>query len=130
MVLNTGSVAVNECGQIIADFTNTHITPTKEAEGNKLVEEMLKAQSVVNKLIFDYKIKIDFLHAAIEDGVFVLYGVTDAPALVEQALEIVCQELPQYQTRSALGTPGCGGWFWPTPVLSGSQPVTMVTWIG
>ena len=57
---------------------------------------------IVNKLIFEYKIKIDFLHAAIEDGVFVLYGVTDAPGLVEQALEIVRKELPQYETRSAV----------------------------
>ncbi len=102
MVLNTGSVAINDCANIIAEFTKAHITPTKEAEGTKLIEEMLKAQAVVNKLIFDYKIKIDFLHAAIEDGVFVLYGVTDAPALVEQALEIVRQELPQYQSRSAV----------------------------
>ncbi len=102
MLLNTGSVAINECGQIIADFTNAHITPIKETEGTKLVEEMLKAQSVVNKLIFEYKIKIDFLHAAIEDGIFVLYGVTDAPGLVEQALEIVRRELPQYETRSAV----------------------------
>ena len=102
MLLNTGSVAINECGQIIADFTNAHITPTKEAEGTKIIEEMLKAQSVVNKLIFENKLKIEFLHAAIEDGVFVLYGVTDAPGLVEQALDIVRKELPQYPTRSAV----------------------------
>ncbi len=102
MVLNTGSVAINDCANIIAEFTKAHITPTKEAEGSKQVEEMLKAQAVVNKLIFEYKIKIDFLHAAIEEGVFVLYGVTDAPGLVEQALHIVGEELPQYQIRSAV----------------------------
>ena len=102
MFLNTGSVSINECAEIIADFTKAHITPPKESEGTKLVEEMLKAQTVVNKLIFEFKIKIDFLHAAIEDSVFVLYGVTDAPGLVEQALEIVRKELPQYETRSAV----------------------------
>ena len=102
MLINTGTVAINDCANIIAEFTKAHITPTKEAEGSKLVEEMLKAQTVVNKLLFDYKIKIDFLHGAIEDGVFVLYGVTDAPGLVEQALEIVRKELPQYETRSAV----------------------------
>ena len=102
MLLNTGTVSINDCANIIADFTRAHITPPKEADGSKLVEEMLKAQSVVNKLIFDYKIKIDFLHAAIEDGVFVLYGVTDAPGLIEQALDLVHKELPQYQTRSAV----------------------------
>lgn len=102
MLLNTGSVAINECAQIIADFTNTHITPNKEAEGTKIVEEMLKAQAVVNKLIFEYKIKIDFLHAAIEDGKFILYGVTDAPGLIEQALEIARSELPQYEVVSSV----------------------------
>ncbi len=102
MLLNTGSIAINDCGHIIAEFTRAHITPTKEAEGARLVEEMLKAQQVVNKLIFDYKIKIEFLHATIEDNTVVLYGVTDAPGLVEQALELVRGELPQYQTRSAI----------------------------
>ena len=102
MVLNTGIVAINECGQIIADFTNTHITPTKEAEGTKLIEEMLKAQAVVNKLIFEYKLKIDFMHASIEDGKFILYGVTDAPALIEQALQIARTELPQYEAVSSV----------------------------
>ena len=63
---------------------------------------MLKAQTVVNKLIFEFKIGIDFLHAAIEEGNFVLYGVTDAPGLVEQALEIVRKELPEYPTKSAV----------------------------
>ena len=65
MLLNTGTVSINDCANIIADFPRAHITPTKEAEGTKLVEEMLKAQTVVNKLIFEYKIGIDFLHAAI-----------------------------------------------------------------
>ena len=102
MLINTGTVAINDCANIIADFTHAHITPTKEAEGTKLIEEMLKAQETVNKLIFDYNIKIDFLHASIEDGVFVLYGVTDAPGLIEQTLEIVRKELPQYEARSAV----------------------------
>ena len=102
MLLNTGTVSINDCANIIADFTKAHITPNKETDGTKLVEEMLKAQSVVNKLIFDYKIGIDFLHAAIEEGVFVLYGVTDAPGLVEQALEIVQKELPGLPTKSSV----------------------------
>ncbi|MBO4639303.1 MAG: cytidylate kinase-like family protein [Treponema sp.] len=102
MFLNTGTVSINDCANIIADFTRAHVTPTKEAEGSKLIEEMLKAQTVVNKLIFDYKIGIDFLHATIEDGTFVLYGVTDAPGLVEQALEFVRKELPEYPTKSAV----------------------------
>ena len=102
MLLNTGTVAIHDCANIIADFTRAHITPPKEAEGSKLVEEMLKAQAVVNKLIFEYKIKIDFLHGAIEDGTFVLYGVTDSPALIEQALGIVSQELPDYPIKSAV----------------------------
>ena len=102
MFLNTGSISINDCANIIADFTRAHITPPKEEEGTKLVEEMLKAQTVVNKLIFDFKIGIDFLHAAIEDETFVLYGVTDAPGLVEQALDIVRKELPGYPVKSAV----------------------------
>jgi len=102
MLLNTGAIPIEECAQIIAGFTVKQISDKKEEEGKKAVEEMLKAQSVVNKLIFDYKIKIEFLHATIEDGVVILYGVSDAPALVEQALEIVRRELPQYEAKSSI----------------------------
>ena len=42
MLLNTGTVAINDCANIIADFTRAHITPTKETEGTKLIEEMVK----------------------------------------------------------------------------------------
>ena len=50
MLLNTGIISINDCANIIAEFTRVHITPTKEAEGTKLIEEMLKAQAVVNML--------------------------------------------------------------------------------
>lgn len=63
---------------------------------------MLEAQAVVNKLIFDYKIKIEFMHAVIEDNTFVLYGVTDAPGLIEQALNVAKEMLPKYQVKSSV----------------------------
>ena len=45
---------------------------------------------------------VHFMHASIEDGKFILYGVTDAPALIEQALEIARTELPQYEAVSSV----------------------------
>ena len=102
MILNTGLIELPKCAQIIADFTKSNIDAQKEAEGTKVVSQMLEAQAVVNKLIFDYKIKIEFMHAVIEDNTFVLYGVTDAPGLIEQALNVAKEMLPKYQVKSSV----------------------------
>lgn len=102
MVLNTGLTNVSTCADIIAHFTKTYITEQMEADGNKYIEEMLKAQTVVNKLIFEYKTHIDFMHATIQDGTVVLYGITDSPATIEQALTIIRKELPDYKAESAV----------------------------
>ncbi|MCQ2575366.1 MAG: cytidylate kinase-like family protein [Treponema sp.] len=102
MVLNTGLIPEADCATVIANYVNSVITPEKEAEGKKQLENMFKVQKAINKMIFEYKIGIEFLHGAIEGNAVKLYGVASSMALVEQALSVVRNELPEYEAVSAI----------------------------
>jgi len=101
-VLNTGLLSLEECADIIADIVGKKITPQLEQDGNKMISEMLKAQKIVNKLYFEYQLNIDFMHASVEGNVVTLHGVSDSPAVVEQALQIIKQEMPGYEAKSGI----------------------------
>lgn len=94
MVLNTAKMDLDHCAQIISDFTNKTITEQNEKEGKIYLDKLLAIQNVINKLIFEYKTKIDFIHADIEDDSVVLYGVSDSPLIVEQAIQIMKENIP------------------------------------
>lgn len=102
MVLNTGAFDVETASNAIASLEKSIITPEKEAAGQQKLEELLKCQHLVNKLIFDYKINIEFLHAVITENTVVLQGVADSSVLVERALKIASNELSGYQITSAI----------------------------
>lgn len=101
-VINTGKMSEENAANLINNIIKTQITEKQEIAGAKLIEELLKAQKVVNKLYFEYKIGIDFMHASIEDNTVVLHGVSDSPAVVEKALEIIRTEMPEYNAKSAV----------------------------
>lgn len=102
MVLNTGLFDVEAASDIIADLVKRTITPEKEAAGKKKIEELLVAQRLVNSLIFEYKLNINFLHASIDGKKIVLQGVADSTAVVEKALAIALKVLPDYVVTSAV----------------------------
>jgi len=99
MVLNTSIISDDLAAQIISDYVATKVTPEIEKQGNLYISQMLKAQEIVNKLIFEQKINIEFLHADIEDGVFVLYGVTDSAVTIEQAISTIKKEMPEFEVK-------------------------------
>ena len=67
-----------------------------------MLEELLKAQTIVNKLSFEYHLNIEFVHASIEGNTVILHGVSDSPGIVEQALQIIKREMPGYDAKSAV----------------------------
>lgn len=101
-VLNTGFLSLEQCADIIADIVKEKVTPEQEEAGNACIADMLSAQRIVNKLYFEYKLNIDFMHATIENKVVTLHGVSDSPAVVEQALQIIKQEMPGYDVKSGI----------------------------
>ena len=49
---------------------------------------MLVCQKLVNSLIFEHNLMINFLHAQMKGDVIVLQGVADSSALAEKAVAI------------------------------------------
>ena len=101
-VFNTALISRENAAKMIADLVETLVTVKQEEDGNRMIAELLKGQSVVNKLYFEHKLNIDFMHVSIEDKTVLLHGVSDSPAIVEQALQIIRKEMPEYEAKSAV----------------------------
>lgn len=102
MVLNTSHISEEVASYVIKSLVEKKITAQCEADGKVKLHELVVAQQLVNKLVFEYKIKIDFLHATIEGKTLTIQGVADSIAIVEQALNIASRELPDYSVKSAV----------------------------
>lgn len=101
-VLNTGLLNLEDAASAIANLVKQKVTEKEEKEGNKIIENLLKAQTVVNKLSMERKLNIEFMHASIQGNIIVLHGVSDSPVVVEQALQIIREEMPGYDAKSAV----------------------------
>lgn len=102
MVLNTGVLDVDMASNAIAAMDKAMITPEKEEEGKAKLSELIKCQHLVNKLIFEYKLNIEFLRAVIDGKTLILQGVADSSVIVERALKISAVELPEYSITSSI----------------------------
>ena len=102
MVMNTGLLDVESAANMIVSIVKGYITPEKEDAGKKKLEQLLQCQHLVNKLIFEYKLNIEFLRAVMDDGVITLQGIADSSVLVERALKISSVEFPNYTIKSAI----------------------------
>ena len=102
MVMNTGAFDVESASNAISSLIDSIMTPEKEAQGKKKIQELLKCQHLVNKLVFDYKLNIEFLRAVISDNSLILQGVADSTVLVERAIRIAASELPEYTVTSSI----------------------------
>ncbi|MCQ2602056.1 MAG: cytidylate kinase family protein [Treponema sp.] len=102
MTLNTSRLSEDDAASIISALCKLKITEEKEQEGCKKVKELLAAQKLVNKIIFEGHVNINFLRAVISDGTLSLQGVADSAALAEKAMEIAKLEFPQLKVESCI----------------------------
>ncbi|MBQ3648748.1 MAG: cytidylate kinase-like family protein [Treponema sp.] len=100
--LNTGLLGREESVKIIEGVVKSYITPQKEAAGKEKVAMLLKGQRLVNQLLFDFKMNINFLRAVVEKDVITLQGVADSHALVDRAVQAAAKILPTCEIRSAI----------------------------
>ncbi len=103
-VINTSLIDTEVAAEMIATIVRESISPKKEEIGMARVEELLVCQRIVNMLILEYGLNINFLHASARDGKVILHGVADSSAIVERALTITRAELPEYKVESAINT--------------------------
>ena len=101
-IYNTGVISLDTTAELIAELVQHIVTVKQEEEGNKMIEQLLKIQAVINKLSFEHHINIEFMHASIEGNTVILHGVSDSPAVVERALQIIKEEMPGYDAKSAV----------------------------
>ncbi len=104
LTINTGILEQEEVVKQIVNFVKYFADPEKEALGKKRIENMLKAQDLTNKLLFEYKLNINFLRAIIDDeGTSItLQGVADSQAVVDRAVTLAAKILPSCTIKSAV----------------------------
>jgi hypothetical protein len=78
------------------------ITEEKELAGTKKVYELYQAQLVVNALLFEHKVNVNFLRAVIEDDKLILQGVADSIAISEKAVSLAREIMPDKTVESCI----------------------------
>ena len=102
LVMNTGLLDVDAATETIVHFCNQLITKENEDAGKKKLEELVKAQHLVNILVFEHKINISFLKAVVTENRVILQGVADSMAAVEKAVAISSGIMQGYVVESAV----------------------------
>ncbi|MCR5290015.1 MAG: cytidylate kinase-like family protein [Treponema sp.] len=102
MVFNTGLLDEELVSDFIVSFVHRYITKEKEIAGKKKLEELLKAQHLVNYLIFDCNLDVDFLHAVIDGKTIILQGLSDSSASIEKVVVCASKKMPGYKIESAI----------------------------
>lgn len=101
-VVNTSLLGVDAAADMIAAAVKSAVSSEEEKEGMERVEELLICQRIVNMLILEYGLNINFLRATAHNSNVTLHGVADSTAIVNRALTITQAELPEYKVDSAI----------------------------
>ncbi len=102
LVVNAGLLDVDSIADLIASLIQKNITSQKEEAGQKKLELLLIGQRLVNMLVFDYGLNINYLRVEMKDGKIVLHGVADSHETAKRALTIVECEIPSYEIESLI----------------------------
>lgn len=102
LIMNTGILNVDSASTIIVELVKSLITPELEEAGKKKLDELLIAQHLVNKLVFEHKLNISFLKAVVDGKKITLQGVADSVALVEKAVAVSSSIMQDYEVESAI----------------------------
>lgn len=101
-VLNTSILSCDDAADMIVALSMKLSAPETEEKGKKKLAQKLTAQRLINRLVFEHKVKVEFLHAVIEDNTVILQGVSDSIATVELTTRLASEILPEYKIQSAI----------------------------
>ncbi|MCH5295956.1 MAG: cytidylate kinase family protein [Treponema sp.] len=102
LTLNTSLLSLDESVRILESLVKIKASPESEAAGKERIEQLLKAQRLVNQLLFDFRLNVNFLHASVQDNIITLQGVADSPSIAQKAVETAANILPSCEIRSAI----------------------------
>ena len=100
--INTGMIHGDMVAEMVVAGINNNITPEIEEAGKQRVSELILAQEMANKLIFEHGLHIDELWVIVRDKTITLHGVTSFHATVERAETILESEYSGYKVVSEI----------------------------
>lgn len=100
--INTGMIHPDMVAEMVVAGINNNITPEIEEAGKQRVSELILAQEMANKLIFEHGLHIDELWVIVRDKNITLHGVTSFHATVERAETILESEYSGYKVVSEI----------------------------
>lgn len=101
-VINTARMKPDMVAEMIVSGIERNIDEAIEAAGEKRVEELIMAQKIANKLIFEHKLPIDQLWVRIQGKELSLLGMTSSSAIVERAVTVINAEFPEYDVKTEI----------------------------
>lgn len=100
--INTGMINPDMVAEMVVAGINNNITPEIEEVSKQRVSELILAQEMANKLIFEHGLHIDELWVIVRDKTITLHGVTSFHATVERAETILESEYSGYKVVSEI----------------------------
>ena len=100
--INTSLAPPDLTADMIVAGIKSNITAEIEDAGKKRVEELVLAQEMTNKLIFENSLHIDDLWIIVRDSTIMLQGMTSFHATVERAETILESEYSGYKVISKI----------------------------
>jgi cytidylate kinase len=101
-VINTALVDIDTATTLITTMVHNLVSPEQDAAGKRRLGELLEAQLLVNKLIFDHHLNIYFLRAVITGDTVRLQGIADSAALAEKAVSIASTIMQNRKVESGI----------------------------
>ncbi len=95
--INTATLNPDMTAEMIVAGIKNNITPEIEKKGDMRIQELILAQKISNKLIFEHNLSIDELWVLVHDNVITLTGMTAFHATVERAITIINSEWAGYE---------------------------------
>lgn len=102
LVLNTGRFDIYTSAEIIVALVKKLVTSEKELQGKKTLENLLKAQNLINKILFEYRLNINFLKAEIHGNIVIIHGIADSTDIARRVMELSEAILPNYEIKSEI----------------------------
>ena len=100
--INTASLNPDMTAEMIVAGIQNNMSPEVEILGDQRIGELILAQKITNKLIFEHNLRIDELWVLVRGNVITLHGMTAFHATVERAITIINSEWSGYEIKDEI----------------------------
>ncbi len=87
LVLNTATISIEQSAELILTACQQIISPAKESTGQQQLQDLILAQDVIEGIIFQKNIPVQFLEVQCSSGTATLFGVVSSPNIGRAAVE-------------------------------------------